>query len=64
MKQQSLHLGTEPTTQAFAFTRNQTGDLFVLWDNAQPTDPQWSGLGFFLGWRKWSKINYDDGYAS
>ena len=33
------HPGTEPQTQARALPRNQTGNLFALWDDAQPTEP-------------------------
>ena len=36
-------LDTCPTTQACALTGNQTGDLFSLQDNAQPTEPHQSG---------------------
>ena len=35
--------GTWPATQARALTRNWTSYPFALWDDAQPTEPCWSG---------------------
>ena len=36
-------LGTEPATWACAPNGNRTGDFFVLWDDAQPTEPPTQG---------------------
>ena len=40
--------GTKPAPQARPPARNQTDDLFPLQDDAQPTEPPWSGLGFIF----------------
>ena len=38
----------QPTTQAYAPTGNGTHEIFALLDDAQPTEPHWSGQQILL----------------